>query len=257
MTANEYTREVEWALSDLPWSQRRDLVAELRAHLAEFPADANLVERLGEPERYAAELRAAEHLERRRGPIAFIRARRPRNVILVVLLVVLVTLAIGAAKWVNTYQPLHGGNGASERPPGTHGQFGSDVQAVTIREGKPFALGETVWNTGRFTVRVLGVPFEPPVPWKARLLVAGPHNLFVGRTRLRPFHPFDLGPGQAAYLILSGVWKCRRGGFAFGDTGRTIVDFPVRYSFLWRTVTAEIPLGQMLAIQSTTPCSRG
>ena len=79
MTAEDYLRRVDVAVRDLPWRTRRELNSELRGHLAELPADTDFVERLGTPERYAADLRSAAGLERRRGPIAFLRARRPRN----------------------------------------------------------------------------------------------------------------------------------------------------------------------------------
>ena len=79
MTADDFVRQVELALGDLPWRQRRDLVAELREHLAELPPDTDLYARHGAPDRYAAEMRAAAGLELRRGPFAYLRARRPRN----------------------------------------------------------------------------------------------------------------------------------------------------------------------------------
>jgi len=36
MKAKEYVGRVDFALRDLPWRQRRDLVAELGAHLPEI-----------------------------------------------------------------------------------------------------------------------------------------------------------------------------------------------------------------------------
>lgn len=41
MTGDEYVRNVGWRLRDLPWSTRRDLLRELRAHLDELPADTD------------------------------------------------------------------------------------------------------------------------------------------------------------------------------------------------------------------------
>ena len=39
MTRDEYLREVGFALRDLPWRQRRDVLADLRGHLAELPPE--------------------------------------------------------------------------------------------------------------------------------------------------------------------------------------------------------------------------
>ncbi|MEV7329117.1 hypothetical protein [Micromonospora sp. NPDC093244] len=57
----DYVARVRAALADLPPTQRDELTEDLADHLAEFAAetDGTLVERLGEPETYAAELRAA------------------------------------------------------------------------------------------------------------------------------------------------------------------------------------------------------
>jgi hypothetical protein len=158
MTAEDYIRQVEWALSDLPWSQRRALVAELQAHLAEFPPDAGLVERLGSPERYAADMRVAAGIERRRGPLAFLRARRPRNLVFVALGLVVVGLAIGTLAWINGYQPIATGN--SWYQPGAKDSPAGDGVYYIFRQGQPFEYGMTIWHSGRFTVRVTGIPIE-------------------------------------------------------------------------------------------------
>ncbi|SCL54622.1 Uncharacterized membrane protein [Micromonospora citrea] len=57
----EYVARVRAALADLPPAHRDELTEDLPEHLAEVAADTGgtLVERLGEPEAYAAELRAA------------------------------------------------------------------------------------------------------------------------------------------------------------------------------------------------------
>ncbi|MET8306564.1 hypothetical protein [Micromonospora sp. NPDC005173] len=57
----DYVARVRAALADLPPAQRDELTEDLPDHLAEVAAEADgtLVERLGEPEAYAAELRAA------------------------------------------------------------------------------------------------------------------------------------------------------------------------------------------------------
>ncbi|MFG1914150.1 HAAS signaling domain-containing protein [Micromonospora sp. NPDC048898] len=57
----DYVARVRAALADLPPTQRDELTEDLADHLTEVAAEAEgtLVERLGEPETYAAELRAA------------------------------------------------------------------------------------------------------------------------------------------------------------------------------------------------------
>lgn len=244
MTADDYLRRVDFALRDLPWRARRELLAELREHLSELPAEAEL----GTPEEYAADLRSAAGLERRRGPIAFLRARRPRNLILTAAAVTAIGLAIGAVVWIDSYQPLSFGNGA-QYPPATKGVVGSDVQQVEFRQGRPFEVGVSMVNTGRFTVRVLGSapPEDPPV--SARLFVAGPlpnHGQFEGP--YRPFRPFDLGPGQLALLVLRGSYhaSCHPNGRV--QDFWELPGFSVRYGFLWRTGTAEIDLPSQLQI---------
>ncbi|MGI5525526.1 HAAS signaling domain-containing protein [Micromonospora sp. CA-259024] len=57
----DYVARVRAALADLPTTQRDELTEDLADHLTEVAAESEgtLVERLGEPETYAAELRAA------------------------------------------------------------------------------------------------------------------------------------------------------------------------------------------------------
>ncbi|MEJ3741979.1 hypothetical protein WEI85_01580 [Actinomycetes bacterium KLBMP 9797] len=57
----DYTERVRAALADLPAATRDELLDDLREHLAEVAAEADgsLADRLGPPETYAAELRAA------------------------------------------------------------------------------------------------------------------------------------------------------------------------------------------------------
>ncbi len=138
MTADEYLRNVSFWLGDLPWGQRQDLLAEIRAHLAELPADTDLEARLGTPDEYAADLRAAAGLERRRGPIAFLRARRPRNLILAVLALTVIGLAIGTVVWVDSYQP-HRNSGNTRLRAARLGMLRTPATARTVvfHKGRP------------------------------------------------------------------------------------------------------------------------
>jgi hypothetical protein len=249
LTRDDYLRQVSFALRDLPWRQRRDLVSELRAHLSELPAETNLRQRLGPPEQYAAEMRSAAGLERRRGVIAFLRARRPRNLVIAVLVTTVIGLAIGTLVWIDSYQPLRAGNayytpGAQDSPTG-------DGIYYVFRQGKPFHYGMTIWNSGRFTVRVLGVPIQFGMPIKYRLLMSAPTTFDYGGIPrpYTPFHPFDLKPGEERGIVLSGAYNepCRLRGL--GSEPRN--EIPVRFSFLWQTKTIWVSPPQPLAFVFT------
>ena len=91
-----------------------------------------------------------------------------------------------------------------------------------------------------------GGPYPATLPYKARVLMFGPDRYGGGGVPLKPFRPFDLKPGMRAFLQLQGVFaNCSR----WPDRGSTLLtEFPVRYSYFWRTATAEIPLPEELAI---------
>jgi hypothetical protein len=196
VTPDEYLQDVGYRLIDLPWSMRRDLLAELRSHLDELPAETDLRSRLGAPEQYAAYL-----------------------------------------------------------PADTKGSPAGDSEYVVYREGRSFRFGITIQNTGRFTVRVLGVAYPAVFPFSARLLMstpAPPSKLHVFPGPLAAFHPFDLHPGEISSLILKGVYACHSGEGP--GNSWTLDPVPVRYSFLWRTATTSIPLHSRLAITLPDGC---
>ena len=62
------------------------------------------------------------------------------------------------------------------------------------------------------------------------------------------FHPFDMQPGSFRLLLFKGVFRCNGSQIMGKQDALTYSDFPIRYSFLWRTATAEIPLDQPLHI---------
>ena len=256
MTRDEYVRNVGWSLGDLPWSTRRDLLRELRGHLEELPADSDLGAQLGSPEAYAEDLRTAAGLERRRGVLAFLRARRPRNLILLVLALTVIGLAVGAVVWIDSYQPIATGNSAYG-PLGSHASPAGDGSYVVFRQGRRFRYGMTIWNTGRYTVRVLGVPRTFGLPISYRLLMSAP-TTFDRAGIPEPytrFRPFDLKPGEQRGLIFAGAYgePCRN-----RETGSIDwVSIPVRFSFLWRTATVQVPLPERLAfVFRKTPACR-
>lgn len=64
--ATDYLERVRAALADLPADEVADIIEDVEPHLAEIDAEGDsLVDRLGEPEVYAAELRAAAGLPSR------------------------------------------------------------------------------------------------------------------------------------------------------------------------------------------------
>ena len=237
MTSAEYLRSVGHWLRDLPWGVRRDLLEELRDHLNELPDDTDLRARLGSPEEYAAELRSAAGLRRRRGVAAFLRARRPRNLILAAVALTAIGLAIGGVVWVQSYQPI-GFGGGSLNP--------VEEGSVVFRQGRPFQFGITIKNMGRFPVRVLGVPEPPGLPFSGRVMMSGELRDSGVHGPYTRFRPFDLGPGRIRLLFYKGVLACRPHGTPAGSLG--LLDFPVRFSFLWRTATVMIPLDPGLAV---------
>lgn len=239
MTADDYLRSVGFALRDLPWRTRRDLLTEIAGHLSELPGGTNLIERLGTPEQYAADLRSAAGLDRQRGIVAFLRARRLRNLILVAVALTVIGLGIGIVVWINSYQPLVSGNGSADPEhvvfPRTGGAY------VIVRKGRPFRYGITVRNDGRFTVRVLGVPTLYGYPFRAHLWASGPTIRGGMPEPERRFHPIDLKPGWTLVLYLVGRYACTFQMPAGSST--TIGALPVRFRFLWRTATTTIDPG--------------
>lgn len=257
MTADQYLREVAFAIRDLPWRTKHDLLADLRHHLAELPPDTNLVAQLGSPVNYGAELRAAAGLERRRGSVAFLRARRPRNLVLTALGLTVVGLTIATAVWINSYKPLQTGNAAYA--PGAHDSPTGDGIYYVFRQGKRFEYGMTIWNSGRFAVRIVAVPLQYGWPVKFRVLMSAPTSFNYGGIPrpYTPFHPFDLRPGDERGVVFSGAydepcWYRRRGLSEPRDA------IPVRFKFLWHTKTVWIALPEKLTFVFTkaSECAR-
>ncbi len=174
------------------------------------------------------------------------RARRPWNLVLVGVLIVLVALLVSGYAWADSYQPLTAGSYGLFPAGSVTGRNGET--SITFRAGAPFALGFSVRNQGGFTVRVVGVPLVGATPFSTRLLVSKPleHPRAVpGPTA--PFRPFDLGPGEERMLILRGWFaSCFTTG---AGTVAEFTDLPVRFQFLWRAQTISVPLSSPLVIR--------
>jgi hypothetical protein len=147
-------------------------------------------------------------------------------------------------RWTAALDHLHQGAEREARAGGDRLRLpfrGADrlLQRLVVRPGRPFQLGITIRNNGRFPVRVVGVPYESNLPLSARLLMSGPQKEPGMEERWKAFHPFDLKPGEIRWLVFRGVWACR--GLSPGGIV-TVFEFPVRFDFLWRTPTARIPI---------------
>jgi len=257
----EYVTEVAQSLKDLRWNQRRDLVADLRQNLAELPAGTDAVARLGAPEEYAAELRAAAGLAPERGPLGFVRRFRPRSLALIgalavaaALLTAVLLIRYERQQFVQNYQPLRHGN-LARYPDHARGLGGLDGQSVDVHVGRPFQFGLEIVNAGRYLVRVLGLSYPRIEPWHAQLSMGPPSTIEGTQTPLRAFHPFDLGPGQYVWLSLKGVYWCTT-GWSKG-VGTSIDEFPVRYRFHSHWAIARIPLPEPLGFTMTENCPSG
>jgi hypothetical protein len=122
----------------------------------------------------------------------------------------------------------------------------------------------TIQNTGPFTVRVLGnAQYGAALPvlrgWSTRLLLARYTPLkrrvddgrFGGhawkRGPVEPFQAVDLAPGQIVMLLWLGAFHDCSVNTSVGTTTPP-QSLPIRYSFVWKTETAQIPLPGGLTI---------
>jgi len=169
-------------------------------------------------------------------------------------------LGIAAPVWTQSYQPLAFG-GASVYPPIASRNHDTTFTQdnITFRQGRPFRIGISVVNNGRFTVRVLSVTGayihtfgDLPVSHR-RLIVSDPmpKNPLEAARWVRPyrkFRPLDLPPGQVIFLQLNGTFHapCRRDP----GVGESYVlgGFELRYGSPWHTGTAQIRFPANLSI---------
>jgi hypothetical protein len=230
MTTDDYLVLVGYEFRDLPWKTKCDLLAEIRAHLSELPDEIDLIERLGRPEQYAADMGAAAGLERRRGLIAFLRARRLRNLILIAVVLTVAGLAIGAVVWINSYEPIAFA-GAAQLPLDSKPSPGQAGVTVEFRKGRPFLYGIVIRNSGRFTVRVLGVPKSVTDFYSGRVLMSKDQSPRMDERPLKRFHPFDMKPGSFRWLVLEGPYACTTGMGGPPGPGYTTVTWgPSRFA---------------------------
>lgn len=282
-----YLKRLSRAARDLPRARRRELLSEIELHIrmavARTPCASRdemmkLLDQVGEP----AEIAAAdsEQADPSLPGIALLRVRRPRRLILALVALAVIGLAIGAVAWTQSYQPLAfapadvlTADSINTYGENDHGAWVGYRKGIGGGPHRPF-FGVTIQNTGPFTVRVVGLGrYGPALPvlrgWSSRLLMAqgtfvreplGPStnpirdtSRHIVRRRawkrgpLQPFHPVDRAPGQIVMIAFEGVWHMDCHPVTVGTTTPPR-SFPVRYSFLWKTTTTEIPLPGGLTI---------
>lgn len=251
MTKQQYVAAVSSHLTDLPWSDRKNLVDGLVVHLGDLPESEDLVARLGDPATYAADLRSAAGLTRRRGPVAFLRARRPRNVALALALLAVVASLAGAVAWASSYQPVATGSSSMNPIPSTQGAV--DETVATFRNGKPFQYGVAISNTGRFPIRIVDIPLDQGFhyPFVVRPFVGSQTYMAVPPVA---FRAFTLEPRHERLIMLRGRYaNCH--DYVAGSS-LTLEAVPVRERFLLWTHTVSIALRSPLVIRMPKhPCS--
>jgi hypothetical protein len=248
----EYLAAVEPYLSDLPWGVRRNLVNDLRVHLEEIPPGEDLVSRLGTPQSYAADLRAAAGLGSPRGVLAFLRARRPRNLVIALVILVIAAALTATIAWARNYQPVTTGSVSLNPIPSKEGAVGETV--AQFRNGKPFQYGASIRNAGRLPIRILSVPTDPGFiyPFEVRAYFVASETNFAKPPEA--FHPFTLGPGHERLIVLRGTYANCTQYVARGSV--TLLTVPVRARFLFWTHTSRIALRGPLVIRMPVhPCS--
>jgi hypothetical protein len=251
MTTKDYVKRVEWQLRDLPWKARRDLMRDLHGHLNELPDGQDAYSRFGAPESYAYELRAAAQLDPRRGLLGFLRARRPRNLLLAALVVATLGFVFGGLVWLSKYQPLRTGHISMDPQPSHTDALGETV--ATIRGQAPFRYGFSIQNVGRFSVRILDIPMlhdGTELPFSARAFVSAPVTYRGPEPEpngFRAFRPFDLGSGEERVIELRGAYaKCRE-----NQRGLSLIydGFAIEERFHTWTHTVRVPLSEPLVIR--------
>ena len=119
----------------------------------------------------------------------------------------MIGLGIGAIVWIDSYQPIAFAGG-TQLPPSSKPSPGAAGVSVVFRKGRPFKYGITIQNTGRFTVRVLGVPRSVTDFYSGRLLMSKDQTGHLDEKPLERFQPFDMKPGSFRWLVFKGVYAC-------------------------------------------------
>ena len=211
--------------------------------------------RLGNPESYAADMRAAAELRPPPGGlIAFLRAPRPRNVLIALALVALAAALAAAIAWARSYQPLGAGSSGLNPIGARQGALGETV--AKFQQGQPFQFGFSIRNSGRFAVRILDLLLmhdEFIMPFAVKAFLSS--QRLIGKP-VSAFQPFTLEPGDEQLIILRGSYANCDEYVAHGSVG--LAGMAVRTRFLRWNHTVVVPLLQPLVIRMPgRPCFAG
>lgn len=191
-------------------------------------------------------------LSPQRGPIAFLRARRPRNLVFTVIVLSVFGALAGGVVWGRSYQPVGAGSTGLSPNPSTEGALHETV--ARFRNHRPFQFGFSMRNDGRFAVRILDIPLNDGFtrPFAVRAFI-DPAEIGMSETQ-EPFHAFTLRPGHERFIVLRGRYaNCDK----YVANNSLIFDaMPVRTRFLLWTHTILLPLSYPLVIKmpKTDPC---
>jgi hypothetical protein len=195
------------------------------------------------------------------------RRRRWPWVVGIAMTVTLLSLAIAATVWLNSYQPMRTGNGGLYVDPAHSVKVGDfspptgDTFAqydVTYADQATFRFGFTISNSGRIPITIESV--RPP--WCASCVfpmeyVGTEVGPVVGPTKYlprdaTPFAPFSLGPAEDRFVVITARFDhCQ-------DLGpNSIAGFNhvvVRYRTGWTEQTTDLPLPYTLDVARESAC---
>jgi len=168
--------------------------------------------------------------------------------------VALAAAVAATVTWAGRFQPVTTGTTGVHPVVSSQGALGEMV--APFRNGKPFQVGFSVRNSGRFAVRILDVPLTGFHPFAVRKFTARSDER--GTRQPVPFQPFTLEPGRERLIVLRGRYANCHNWVAGSSVG--YVAMPVRMRFLRWTHTVYVKLFTPLVIRMPahrSPCATG
>lgn len=178
---------------------------------------------------------------------------------------VLVLVAVSAAGWLSTYQPLRSGQVGGVYAAGVDTRdnvLGSEYRVVESKPGDTITLLFSLRNDGPFGITVVGVeqPFNPDgvvdftghaeSTTPARFELQDPPTGVLSTVTA----PFALSPGEAYEARVSfDVLECATEASALGSVGWSTT-LPVTYRVLGIDRTVDLDIGYAIAIESLPHC---
>jgi hypothetical protein len=249
----QYLRLVARRLAGLGRRQRRELLADLAAHLAENPQPtlAAYQAEYGDLRAYAVELRRSAGLKPE-PPV------RPVALVVAILAIVVAASGIGLYEWGHHFQPLLVGSGCFRSDPlGTDTRVGALTERTVIYDdGAPIRVVWTLSNLSGRPVTATRLVFPDEGGWLIKHEVVG-----VGMPRNRgscdqaeetpPFKQFVLHPHESRNIVVSGIFggcETQQPGDSVGlETVQTTISvFAVTHTFQLKVqpyLTIAVPTG--------------